>query len=223
MAEDDNICNYLHLPVQSGSDRLLKLMNRGHKVEVFTDLLQRAREYLPDVQIASDLICGFPTETEEDHRLTADLLRESMFKNCFIFKYSPRPGTAAFDKLPDDVPEEDKRRRNNELLAIQSENSDIIHQRYVGKNVRVFVESVSAKATKEAQQDLPGGGNVVLGWEPPREVIQLSGRTDGDLITMFEGDPSLIGQIVDVHVEHAAPLTLFGKQIKQKQTETVIG
>ncbi len=204
--DKSRICRYLHLPVQSASNRMLKLMNRGYTVEQYRELLGRVREYLPDAQIASDLICGFPTETEEDHQLTCDLLRESKFKNCFIFKYSPRPGTTAIDKFEDDVPDDVKRRRNSELLAIQQTNSEAVHQSYVGRTVRVFVESISQKARK-AQQ------GVVLGWEKP--VTQLAGRTGGDLIVMFNGEESLVGTMVDVKVTHAATLALFGEPVGQ--------
>ncbi len=211
IADHPRICRYLHLPVQSGSDRMLQLMNRGYTVGQYEELLGRARSYLPDVQIASDLICGFPTEAEEDHQATCDLLRRCGFKNCFVFKYSPRPGTAAFDRMTDDVPDETKRRRNNELLAIQSGVSAQVHQGYVGQTVRVFVESISHKAAKA--RDAGNGVSVYLGWERP--VTQLTGRTDGDLIVLFDGDESLIGSIVDVSVERSAPLTLFGRLAQQ--------
>jgi tRNA-2-methylthio-N6-dimethylallyladenosine synthase len=207
--EKPRLCRYLHLPVQSGSNRILKLMNRGYSLEQYWQLLHRVRDILPDATVASDLICGFPTETEEDHHLTCQLLREARFKNCFIFKYSPRPGTAAIDRFPDDVPDETKRRRNNELLAIQQINSDALHQSYVGKTVRVFVESISRKALKEQQTG--NGQSVYLGWEKP--TTQLSGRTDGDLIVMFDGDPSLVGKVVDVRISHAATLALFGSPV----------
>jgi len=212
MRDCPRICRYLHLPVQSGSDRILQLMNRDYTVAIYEELLERVREFLPDATIASDLICGFPTETEEDHQQTMQLLERGRFKNCFIFKYSPRPGTAAIDRFEDDVPEVDKRRRNNELLAVQSHISTEIHQEYVGQTVRVYVESVSHKAKKNANAADP---SVTIGWEKPQQITQLSGRTDGDLIVMLEADESLIGKIVDVQIESAAPLTLFGKLIEQ--------
>ncbi len=208
MAERPRICRYLHLPVQSGSNRILKLMNRGYTVEQYLDLVERARRFLPDVELATDIICGFPTETEEDHRATAELLERIACKNAFIFKYSPRPGTAAHDRLTDDVPDEVKRRRNNELLAIQAKISERVHRAYVGRTVRVFVESISRRERRSRNAADPA---VQLGWEQPREVVQLSGRTDGDLIVMFEGDESLVGSLVDVRIESAAPLTLFGE------------
>src|SRR5205085_7414065 len=112
------ICRYLHVPAQSGSDRILKLMNRGYTAGQYTDFIARARDYMPDLCIASDFIVGFPTETDEDFAITVQLVKDCRFKNSFIFKYSPRPGTLAIDRYPDDVPEEIKRRRNNELLAV---------------------------------------------------------------------------------------------------------
>ncbi len=202
------ICRYLHLPVQSGSDRMLKLMNRGYCVSQYRDLIGRVRAHLPDCQIATDVICGFPTETEQDHQATAVLLGACRFKNSFIFKYSPRPGTAAIDRFADDVPDDVKRRRNNELLAVQSHISAQVHDAFVGRTVRVFAESVSTKALKSSNTADP---SVTLGWDQGRRITQLSGRTDGDLIVMFDADPSLVGQIVDVRIDRAAPLTLFGR------------
>ncbi|MBB6431171.1 MiaB/RimO family radical SAM methylthiotransferase [Algisphaera agarilytica] len=206
--DSPRICRYLHLPVQSGSNRILKLMNRGYKVEHFYDLIDRVREYLPDAELATDIICGFPTETEEDHQQTAELLRRCRFKNSFIFKYSPRPGTTAIDRFEDNVTDAEKKRRNNELLAIQSEVSASIHEGYVGKTVKVFVEQISAKSQKSANAADPA---VTLGWQGAQTVTQLSGRTDGDLIVMFDADPSLIGQLVEVEVTSAAALALFGQ------------
>ena len=212
MRDSPRICRYLHLPVQSGSNRILKLMNRDYTVEMYRDLIERVRHYLPDCEIATDIICGFPTETEEDHQATAELLRFGRFKNSFIFKYSPRPGTAAIERFPDDVPEEVKRRRNNELLAIQSQISAEVHAAYVGRTVRVFVESVSQRTQKSRNT---ADASVTLGWERPAEVTQLAGRTDGDLIVMFEADESLIGSIVDVRITRSAPLALFGELVPQ--------
>ena len=208
MRDRPRICRYLHLPVQSASNRILKLMNRGYTIEQYEDLLARIREQLPDALIASDIICGFPTETESEHRSTCDLLHRSHFKNCFIFKYSPRPGTAAVDRLDDDVPHEVKRSRNNELLAIQSQISADIHARYVGTTQHVFVESISEKSSRSTNTADPA---VSLTWEQPQTITQLSGRTAGDLIVMFDADPSLVGHVVDVRIKRSAPLVLFGE------------
>ncbi len=213
MAQRPRICRYLHLPVQSGSNRILRAMNRGYSVEEYLDLVDRIREYLPDAELATDIICGFPGETADDHQATAALLDKCAFKNAFIFKYSPRPGTTAHDRLPDDVDEPTKRRRNNELLAIQARCSERVHRQYVGRTVEVFVESVSARQQKSSHG--APAGNVELGWERPRLVSQLTGRTGGDLIVMFDADASLVGRIVRVRIQRAATLALFGELVAQ--------
>jgi tRNA-2-methylthio-N6-dimethylallyladenosine synthase len=210
--DSPRICQYLHLPVQSGSDRILKLMNRDYTVAMFEELVGRVRSILPEAQIASDLICGFPTETEEDHQLTAELLKRCNFKNCFIFKYSPRPGTAAIERFTDDVDEATKKHRNNELLAIQTDISTQVHQAMIGKTVRVFVESLSKQSQKLAVS--AADPSITLGWEQSKTTTQLCGHTDGDLIVMFEGEESLIGSIVELKIESALPLTLFGKLVE---------
>src|SRR5204862_2450498 len=115
------ICRYLHVPGQSGSDRILKMMNRGYTAGAYYDFIDRARGYMPDISIASDFIVGFPTETEEDFEKSVAMVKRCRFKNSFIFKYSPRPGTTAIERFEDDVPERVKKRRNNQLLAVQAE------------------------------------------------------------------------------------------------------
>lgn len=139
------ICRYLHVPAQSGSNRILSRMNRGYTVEEYRDFVTRVREYLPDVQVAGDIIVGFPTETEEDFEATVELVRWARYKNCFVFKYSPRPGTIAHETMEDDVPEETKRRRNNALLRIQTEISKQVHAAQVGRRVSVIVEGISSR------------------------------------------------------------------------------
>jgi len=202
MRDAPRICRYLHLPVQSGSNRVLAKMNRGYRVEQYRDLIDRVRHYLPAATLATDIIVGFPGETEDDFEKTADLMRFAKYKNSFIFKYSPRPGTVAYDRIADDIPDEVKRRRNNALLALQTELSTEVHAGFVGQTVSVFVEGVSQKVRKaEGRGQLPSEAGT---------TTQLSGRTDGDLITVFDGDPSLVGQIVDVRVTGAAPLMLSG-------------
>ncbi len=207
------ICRYLHLPVQSGSDRILKLMNRGYTHAQYKDLIRRVREYLPDATIATDIITGFPSETEEDHLATCGLIEWAGFKNSYIFKYSPRPGTAAIGRYEDDVDEVIKRRRNAELLAIQTDVSAAVHGEYVGRRVEVLVEGVSSRTRRERNAAAPGATPVTLGWEKDRlkERVQLSGRTGGDLITLFEGPESLIGEVVEVEVTGASPLSLVGR------------
>ena len=207
MAGSPRICPYLHVPVQSGSDRVLAAMNRGYDVDTYLRFIDRVLDRLPDASIAGDLIVGFPGETEEDFQLTCDLVRRVPFKNNFVFKYSPRPGTVAIRRFEDDIPEPVKRRRCNELLALQSEVSDQVHASYVGRTIDVFVERVSPLERKRH-------GQVELGWEQPG--VQLSGRTSGDLITVFdvgaqaEAD-ALVGTIVPVEITGSGPRLLSGQ------------
>ncbi len=214
MRDCDRICRYLHAPAQHGSDRVLKLMNRGYTVAQYDDFVGRAREMMPDVSIASDFIVGFPTETEEEFIATKDLVRRSRFKNSFIFKYSPRPGTTAIDRFADDVPEAVKKRRNNELLAVQTESSAASNREMIGKTYEVMVEGESKAALKKAAYP---ASNVELGWtkkQSPAEVVtrtQLVGRTRGDQIVVFDGDSSLKGKLIDVQITDAKNLTLFGQ------------
>ncbi len=176
--------------------------------------------------MATDIITGFPGETEEDHQKTVDLLRWSRFKNSFLFKYSPRPGTPAYDRMEDDIPTEVKRRRNRELVDLQNEVSAEIHREQVGRRFEVFVEGVSARVAKAAAraQAGVGVGGVELGWETRKaaaapvavldeEVTQLSGRTGGDLICVFDGPESLIGGLVEVEVVEASALTLKARLV----------
>jgi tRNA-2-methylthio-N6-dimethylallyladenosine synthase len=214
MASCPRICRYLHVPAQSGSDRVLKRMNRGYTRGQYLEFIERARSFLPDVSIAGDIIVGFCGETDEDFEETKSLLREVRFKNNFIFKYSPRPGTSAHERLPDDVPEEVKRRRNNELLALQAEISSGVHAAWVDRTVDVFVTGFGQKGDVNG-----GGGGVELRWEAngngsPRGV-QMTGRTPGDLIAVFdlpsEADgQALVGSIVPVTVRESRPLLLVG-------------
>jgi tRNA-2-methylthio-N6-dimethylallyladenosine synthase len=144
---------------------------------------------------------------------TVELLRWARFKNSFIFKYSPRPGTAAYDRLPDDVSDEVKRQRNMELLNVQAEVSGAVHAEQVGRTFDVLVEGVSAVERKKR-----AAGSVELGWESQGDAeprTQLSARTPGDLIVMFDGDERLVGQIVPVKITHAKPLALFGELVPE--------
>jgi tRNA-2-methylthio-N6-dimethylallyladenosine synthase len=165
------ICRYLHVPAQSGSDRLLKLMNRGYTVAEYLEFLDRTREYLDQPEIgrplmlSGDFITGFPTETDEDFNLTKQFLIRCRYKNAFIFKYSPRPGTIAFDKLADDVPEHTKRARNNELLALQNQIADDISREQIGRTFDVLVEGLSRQTLKKQGKtsgDLRKAGQVTI-------------------------------------------------------------
>ncbi len=227
------ICRYLHAPVQSGSDRILKAMNRGYTASEYEDFLGRARAYLdqPEIgrplMVSSDFIVGFPGETDADFDATLALVERSAFKNSFIFKYSPRPGTTAYDRLSDDVPEETKRRRNSILLDAQTRRSDEVGRRQVGGTFEVFVEGLSRKEQKRRSRrpggpvELTVGGRTSLAAPPASDpetgsIVQLSGRTDGDLIVFFdETDPgraeSMVGTIVPVRIDRAERLSLFGR------------
>jgi tRNA-2-methylthio-N6-dimethylallyladenosine synthase len=184
---------YLHVPVQSGCDDVLKRMKRLYTVGSYREMLHRCREKVPGVAISSDFIVGFCGESESSFQMTMDLVREARFKNSFIFKYSPRPGTKADDLYPDDVPEEVKKRRNNDLLAVQNANSLNDHKGRIGQTVEVLVEGPSK-----------------VGERQPAGVRQLSGRTMTDHIVVFDGHDRLIGQTLRVNVREASPFTLYG-------------
>jgi tRNA-2-methylthio-N6-dimethylallyladenosine synthase len=157
MAESPRICRYLHVPAQSGSDAVLQRMNRGYTVEQYTALLDRARAVMPDISIAGDMIVGFCGETEPDFERSLELLRYARYKNCFVFKYSPRPGTAADARLPDDVPDEVKRRRNNDMLVVQAEINLANHRAMLGQIVEVLVEGPSKSALKAQESEQERG------------------------------------------------------------------
>jgi tRNA-2-methylthio-N6-dimethylallyladenosine synthase len=211
MRDCPRICRYLHVPAQSGSDRLLKMMNRGYTAAQYTDLVDRARAMMPDISLASDFIVGFPTETEEDHQETMELIRHCRFKNSFIFKYSPRPGTTAVDRHADDVPDEVKRRRNNQVLAVQQEVSAELNRQMIGRTVEIIVEGESKLVSRQAAR---AAGSVELGWEQRRPAelrTQLVGRTRGDQVVCFDGEASLKGRILEVDITDARQMTLFAK------------
>ncbi|MDP7005820.1 MAG: MiaB/RimO family radical SAM methylthiotransferase [Phycisphaerales bacterium] len=209
MKDCPRICNYLHVPAQSGSNRILKLMNRGYTVEEYLDFVDRARTIIPDVEIAGDIIVGFPSETEDDYKATCDLISRVRFKNNFVFHYSPRPGTVAINRYEDDIPRDVKRRRLNTILELGAKIGSEVHQQYVGKTIDVLVECVSPKSEKN--------NSIELKWE--KKNTQLSGRTSGDLICVFDVDSDdevnfLIGTIVPVKIESSAPLLLKGSLCK---------
>lgn len=189
------VCPYLHVPAQSGCNEMLRRMKRLYTVEFYRDMLARVRERVPGVAVSSDFIVGFCGESEESFNRTCDLVREARFKNSFIFKYSPRPGTKAAELYPDDVPEEVKKRRNNDLLAIQNAASLADHRARIGETVEVLVEGASKNALKQPSSSGP---------------VQLTGRTQSDHIVVFDGNPRLAGQLVRVAIDDATSFTLFG-------------
>lgn len=198
MADSPKVCEYLHMPAQSGSDKILRAMNRNYTAGWYLELLDRARAIVPGIAIAGDFIVGFPGETDEDFHATVDLAKKARYKNAFIFKYSPRPGTTADKRLQDTVGAEVKQRRNVELLAVQEKVSDELSRDFLGKQVKVLVEGLSKKSNVNMDND---------------QNPQLIGRTSGDWIVVFNGPASLAGQFTNVKITKTSPLTLFGEII----------
>ncbi len=201
MRDLDNVCRYIHCPAQSGSDAMLERMNRKYTRAQYDDLIDRARDIVPDVVLAGDFIVGFPGESEDDHQASADLIRRTGYKNSFVFKYSQRPGTMAAKQFEDDVPLEVKKHRNNDLLAVQAKMGLAHHLGYVGRTMEVLVEGPSRRADKQPRQ-LPEG------W------VQLMGRTRGDHIVVFDARETLAGQYANVRITDATALTLFAELLK---------
>ncbi|MFN8854970.1 MAG: MiaB/RimO family radical SAM methylthiotransferase, partial [Planctomycetaceae bacterium] len=228
------VSKYLHVPAQSGCDAMLKRMKRGYTVGEYREMMARIRETVPGCSVSSDFIVGFCGESEESFQKSMDLLRESRFKNSFIFKYSPRPGTKAHELFADDVPEDVKRRRNNEMLALQNEISEEDNAGLIGRDFPILVEGLSKTARKEGLDDPRVGGalaipEAVASTPTPVEATspspdakspevhscsddhpQLVGRTMCDRIVVFDGNPRLIGGFVDVHIYDCTQTTLLG-------------
>ncbi|CUU01729.1 tRNA-2-methylthio-N6-dimethylallyladenosine synthase [Candidatus Thermokryptus mobilis] len=191
IAEHPNICNYIHLPVQSGSDRILELMNRTYDRKHYLELVRKIRETIPGVSLSTDIIAGFPTETEEDHKMTLSLLEEVRFDGAFMFKYSPREGTKAY-AMGDDVPDEVKVRRLMEIIELQQKISYEINQGLIGKEVEVLVEGESKRSSE-----------------------QWMGRTDTNKVVIFPKHESVKpGDYVIVRINKANSATLFGDIVK---------
>ena len=234
--------HYLHVPCQSGSNDVLKRMKRLYTVEEYREMYARIRETIPDAAVTSDFIVGFCGETEADFELSMRLVEESRFKNSFIFKYSPREGTKADEMWPDDVPDEVKRRRNNEMLALQNRISYEDNQPFLGRQVEVLVEGPSERARKhEEHGEGHSSTNHAQGRENPsppapltqgergedHEVdgargegdvhgpLQLVGRTNCDRIVVFDGNPRQIGRILPVTIYEANSFTLFGEVVTE--------
>jgi len=198
MADSSKVCEYLHMPAQSGSDKILSAMSRNYTAEWYLELLDRARTIVPSITIAGDFIVGFPGETDEDFQATVDLVKKARYKNAFIFKYSPRPSTASDKRLQDTVSAEVKQRRNVELLAVQEKISNELSRDFLDKQVKVLVEGLSKKSQVNIDED---------------ENPQLIGRTSGDWIVVFNGPKSLAGKFAEVKIESVSSLTLFGRLV----------
>ena len=192
IAEMPNVCKHIHLPVQSGSDRILKLMNRKYTREWYLDRVAAIRRIIPDCGLSTDIFVGYHSETEEDHQLSLSLMREVGYDSAFMFKYSERPGTYASKHLPDDVPEEEKIRRLNELIALQTEISAQQNKKDEGKEFDVLVENFSKRSRE-----------------------QLCGRTEQNKMVVFDKGQHHIGEKVRVKITGSTSATLLGKSVEE--------
>lgn len=190
IAEHRNICKYIHLPVQSGSTKILKAMNRQHTREEYMDLVDRIRNIIPECGISQDMIAGFPTETEEDHQDTLSLMEYVDYDYGFMFAYSERPGTLAARKMEDDVPEKVKKRRLTEIINVQQKSSLKRTQEFLGKTVEVLIEKESKKSDQH--------------W---------SGRTTQNTVVVFPKEQYKVGEFVMVKIEDCTSATLIGTAV----------
>ena len=190
IAEVPNVCRHIHLPIQSGSDKVLKLMNRKYNVEWYLSRVKAIRELVPDCGLSTDIFVGYHGETEADHQESLRIMREVGYDSAFMFKYSERPGTYASKHLPDDVPEDVKIRRLNELIMVQNENSAIANRAEVGKIREVLVEGPSKRSRE-----------------------QLCGRTEQNKMVVFDKGNHHIGQYVQVRITGSTSATLLGEAV----------
>ena len=190
IADMPNVCRHIHLPVQSGSNRILHLMNRKYTLEWYLDRIAAIRRIIPDCGLSTDIFVGYCSETEEDHQLSLQLMREVGYDSAFMFKYSERPGTYASKHLPDDVPEDVKIRRLNELIALQTEISAQQNKKDEGRQFDVLVEGFSK-----------------------RSRAQLCGRTEQNKMVVFDKGTHHIGETVSVRITGSTSATLFGEEV----------
>ncbi len=196
IAEMPNICHHIHLPVQSGSDRILKLMNRKYTREWYMDRVKAIRRIIPDCAISTDIFVGYHSETEEDHQMSLSLMREVGYDSAFMFKYSERPGTYASKHLPDDVPEEVKLRRLAEMIELQTKLSAESNAKDVGKEFDVLIEGFSKRSRE-----------------------QLFGRTGQNKVVVFDKGNCHIGQTVRVKITGSSSATLKGVLAESNETK----
>ena len=192
IAEVPNVCKHIHLPVQSGSSRILKLMNRKYTRECYLERVEAIRRIIPDCGLSTDIFSGFHSETEEDHQMSLSLMRECEYDSAFMFKYSERPGTYASKNLPDNVPEETKIRRLNEMIELQNQLSAESNAKDVGKTFEVLAEGVS-KRSKD----------------------QLFGRTEQNKVVVFDRGSHRIGDFVKVKITESSSATLKGVEVTE--------
>ena len=190
IADEPNVCRHIHLPVQSGSNRILKLMNRKYTREWYLDRVAAIRRIVPDCGLSTDIFAGYCSETEEDHRESLSLMRECGYDSAFMFKYSERPGTYASRHLPDDVPEGEKVRRLEELIALQNELSAESNARCIGREYEVLIEGVSKRSRE-----------------------QLFGRTEQNKVVVFDRNNHRPGELVRLRITEASSATLKGVEV----------
>ncbi len=190
IADMPNVCRHIHLPVQSGSNRILQLMNRKYTREWYLDRIAAIRRIIPDCGLSTDIFVGYCSETEEDHQLSLQLMREVGYDSAFMFKYSERPGTYASKHLPDDVSEDVKIRRLNELIALQTEISALQNKKDEGRLFNVLVEGFSKRSRD-----------------------QLCGRTEQNKMVVFDKGNHHIGETVSVRITRSTSATLFGEEV----------
>jgi tRNA-2-methylthio-N6-dimethylallyladenosine synthase len=191
IAKYDNICKMIHLPAQSGSSRILKVMNRKYTREWYLDRIAAIRRIIPDCAITTDLFCGFHSETEEDYQQTLSLMREVEYDSAFLFKYSERPGTYASKNLPDTVSEEEKVRRLQGMIDLQNQLSEESNKRDIGKVFEVLIEGFSKRSRE-----------------------QLFGRTSQNKVVIFDKRNYRVGQFIKVKINRASSATLFGEPVE---------
>lgn len=192
IAKYPNICQYIHLPAQSGSSKILKVMNRKYTREWYLDRIAAIRRILPECAISTDLFCGFHSETEEDFQETLSLMREVGYDSAYLFKYSERPGTYAAKHLEDDVPEEVKVRRLQEMIDLQNKLSEESNLRDIGKVFEVLIEGYSKRSRE-----------------------QLFGRTSQNKVVIFDKKNFHVGQFIRVKIQRASSATLFGEPVEE--------
>ena len=199
IAEHSNICKYIHLPVQSGSNRILELMNRTYTVEHYLNLIDKARKIIPAVSFSTDIISGFPTETEDDHQMTLDVLRQVQYDGAYMFQYSPREGTKAF-QMKDDVSEQIKTKRLQEIIELQGKIAFDINQKIVGREEIVLIEGFSRKSKNF-----------------------FAGRTDSNKVVIIPANDKIkVGDYVRTVITKATQATLFADYISLENNDIIL-
>ena len=190
IAEEPNVCKHIHLPVQSGSDKVLKLMNRKYTVAWYLDRVKAIKEIIPDCGISTDIFVGYHGEEEEDHQQSLELMKTVGYDSSFMFKYSERPGTYASKHLPDDIPEEVKLRRLNEMIQLQTQLSAISNKKDEGKEFDILLEGFSKRSRQ-----------------------QLMGRTPQNKAVVVDRGNHHIGETIRVRITGSTSATLFGEEV----------